>query len=360
MRELDFVGKLFQQNALTRIREHLSGTNYAPLVVELDLTTFCNIKCPECVNRALLNKDEFSKDRLFEILQDMKHSGVRNIILIGGGEPLLYPYLEETLAFCHSLGFDIGLVTNGVLLGAHAEIINDTVKWVRISVDAATPDTYFRCKGINAFDTVINGITKLCGNKKPKVGFSFLIGSTEGNSCNIHELNDAAHLAESIGCDYFELKPMVDQQHFLCCYNTRMLTMINEFIEKSSRLNIPVIYPKSIDHLLKGGGEQQKTYHACLIARYRTLLTPYGVFPCPYKRGVTEKKACNIDMNRSFWETRDRIQRIDACLDPSVDCRFFCIRNESNLLLHTIYELYNSKIDLLQHFKTYDTNDLFI
>jgi MoaA/NifB/PqqE/SkfB family radical SAM enzyme len=57
--------------------------------------------------------------------------GTRSVTITGGGEPLLYPAINETIAVAQKLGIQAGLVTNGTLLDDLAE----RPTWVRISFD---------------------------------------------------------------------------------------------------------------------------------------------------------------------------------------------------------------------------------
>lgn len=59
----------------------------------------------------------------------------------GGGEPTIHPHAKELIEYAQARGLDTALVTNGL----HLDRLGDTAlrtKWLRVSVDAATPDTY--------------------------------------------------------------------------------------------------------------------------------------------------------------------------------------------------------------------------
>ena len=52
----------------------------SPYVVELDPTTACNLACPDCISRDLLNQGYFSRKRLREITKEMVDSGVKAVV----------------------------------------------------------------------------------------------------------------------------------------------------------------------------------------------------------------------------------------------------------------------------------------
>ena len=77
----DFSAKLCQPDVLPRIKEYvhwLSGPdadkaskmpNFAPVSINLDLTTGCNFACDHCVDKEILNKGiRFDHQRLLDSL----------------------------------------------------------------------------------------------------------------------------------------------------------------------------------------------------------------------------------------------------------------------------------------------------
>ena len=77
-------------------------------------------------------------------------------------------------------------------------------RWVGVSVDAATPETYRKLKGEDEFETVIGNLIR--ATKKPgkcDIGFKFLI-----SSINQHEIYAACGLARDIGVRDFHVRPM--------------------------------------------------------------------------------------------------------------------------------------------------------
>lgn len=74
----------------------------------------CNFKCPFCQNSDLVkmqNLREINQDEIFSYLS--KRKGVIDSLCISGGEPTIYPDLEQFIAKIKSLGFLVKLDTNG-------------------------------------------------------------------------------------------------------------------------------------------------------------------------------------------------------------------------------------------------------
>jgi len=85
----------------------------------IEPTTYCQINCPGCY-RGIDKKDHNPKHEVLDSLKKQIDWFVkkRNVqtISIAGGEPLLYPYINELVAYCCSKGLRTMLYTNGVAL----------------------------------------------------------------------------------------------------------------------------------------------------------------------------------------------------------------------------------------------------
>ena len=65
---------------------------WAPLSINLDLTTACNYACTHCIDWDVLNTGvSHEEGRLRASMAEMRSRGLRSVILIGGGEPTIHP-----------------------------------------------------------------------------------------------------------------------------------------------------------------------------------------------------------------------------------------------------------------------------
>ena len=163
--ELNLRKKLHQTSVLERVDQlRAPGPAPAPWVVELDPTTACNLACPDCISRDLLNQGGFERERLRDLAREMVDAGVRAVVLIGGGEPLAHPEAEWVIRHFGENGLQIGVTTNGTLIDRHMDCLAEHASWVRVSVDAASSETFqhFRPspKGVSEFDNVIDILLK--------------------------------------------------------------------------------------------------------------------------------------------------------------------------------------------------------
>jgi len=348
---LDLARKLYQRsiwNDVTTVSQnrHLRR----PLVVELDPTSFCDLSCPECISGPLLNQRRFTTERLGNLAREMVELGVRAVILIGGGEPLLHPGTKEVIRILGSDGIRVGVTTNGTMIHRHLDVLAEFATWTRVSVDAGSAGCYARFRpsrsAKNAFEIVINNMKLLADKKQGAMGFSYLLiarKATNGTlgDHNFDEIVTAALLAKSIGCDYFELKPAYDLEHYLIDQPRDLLNSLIHQIDslfKVSDKTFSVIAPNSLRAVIHGEPRiEPKDYDKCTIAELRTLITPQGAFICPYHRGDSARKYGDptTESIQSMWNSSAR-REVVANTNPSRDCQFHCIRHPSNLELTRI------------------------
>lgn len=132
------------------IDKFLRRERVAPIYVRIKPTNVCNQKCYYCGyandrvfdDRSVDSRESIPWEIMKNTLYEMKEIGVKAVTFSGGGEPLCYPYINETLQIVEDLGIDYSIITNGqALKGETAERLRKA-KWVRISFDSAKKETY--------------------------------------------------------------------------------------------------------------------------------------------------------------------------------------------------------------------------
>ncbi|MEV7778466.1 radical SAM protein [Kitasatospora sp. NPDC088351] len=345
---LDLVSKLYQPSGWPRVLQAAEGAaSDAPLVVDLDPTTFCDLACPECISGKLLNQGRFTPERLAALAEELVSMSVRAVVLIGGGEPLAHRGTRKVLRILGEAGLAVGVVTNGTMIDKNLDELARYASWVRVSMDAGTAGTYglFRPdrKGRSVFDKVVANMRLLAEAKTGALGYSFLVMTRQepdGRVVSNHtEVLQAAELAHDIGCDYFETKAMFDDEHHVIQVSQDLLASVDSQLAEAARLEsdtFQLINSSTLTSLRRHTGPvQPKEYHHCRVAELRTLITPSGVYICSYHRGNPLARIGDAvtDSLPDIWKTSDR-----GIVDPSRDCRFHCARHRSNLELERIAE----------------------
>jgi len=210
--------------------------------------------------------------------------GVKAVILIGGGEPLAHTGTATVISTLGRAGIAIGVVTNGTMIHSQLPGLAEYASWVRVSVDAATTETFrtFRPnrKDVSVFDRVIENMRRLAAVKRGALGYSFLVMVREQDGrpavSNHAEVLQAAELAKDIGCDYFEVKAMFDESHHVVGVAEEVLASVAEQLARARRLqdaDFEIINSSTLDSLQSGDGPvQSKSYHRCGVAELRTLV----------------------------------------------------------------------------------------
>ena len=132
--------------------------------VRLSLTDACNFCCPYCRPAEITPQSQtqlLSVDEWMTVLGAFHRLGVKAVRLTGG-EPLLYPHIEELLTRINQTGWfeDISMTTNGSLLASRAAKLKELgLNRVNISLDSLDSDAFALCVGkANQLDSVLNGI----------------------------------------------------------------------------------------------------------------------------------------------------------------------------------------------------------
>lgn len=119
--------------------------------VRLSLTEACNFACPYCrpnLDMSGLNH-VLTVEEWLPILQAFHELGIRAIRLTGG-EPLLYPYLEELLQEITKRQWfeDISLTTNGSLLVSKVDMLKRAgAQRLNVSLDALSEEQFLVATG---------------------------------------------------------------------------------------------------------------------------------------------------------------------------------------------------------------------
>ena len=110
---------------------------WKPVTFQLAPTAICDFSCDFC---SVQNRDKTLSlpfKWIKKALRDFKSLGAKALELSGGGNPLLYPQINEVIAYAHELGYDIGLISNSINPGQY--LTKESAKkltWYRASLSA--------------------------------------------------------------------------------------------------------------------------------------------------------------------------------------------------------------------------------
>ena len=179
-----------------------------PYHMSIGLLSRCNHNCRWCYVDYAKQNIEMDADVLLVALQEARRIwGLKAVTIVGMGEPTLHPRFPEVVDRIRRLGVEVGLFTNGSrLAGDVARALLDAT-FVRISLDACTPETHQACHGSKDFGEVVANIAAfvaLRGKKAlPTIGIQFA-------ACHLNkgDIVPMARMAEELGVDYLSYKPV--------------------------------------------------------------------------------------------------------------------------------------------------------
>ncbi len=183
-----------------------------PEELYLEVTNRCNLKCTTCPQSWGMSEAsaDLSPERARELLDQLP--SVRRVVLHGIGEPTLNPRLPELIAVVKERGAYALFNTNGLLLrGALLrKLVDSGLDEVRISVDAATPETYQMVRGADMFTRVMANASALAAARNawksstPRISLWMT-----GMKSNIRELPDLVRLSHRAGIDEVYIQRLV-------------------------------------------------------------------------------------------------------------------------------------------------------
>jgi MoaA/NifB/PqqE/SkfB family radical SAM enzyme len=137
-----------------------------------------------------------------ELVVDLNAIGTKSITLTGGGEPLTHPNINAMIKAALHWDLQVGLVTNGIALDKLKE--PESLTFIRVSIDAATPETYHKIKKDDWLFRVMSNISNAI-DRGAFVGLSYVITAD-----NVDEIDKARVMARELGVKYIQFKPSCD------------------------------------------------------------------------------------------------------------------------------------------------------
>ena len=338
----------------------------APLSINLDLTTACNYACDHCIDWDILNSKVRHEDQeLRDSLARMAERGLRSVILIGGGEPTLYPGFASIVEFLKGLGLSVAVVSNGSRgdrLLAAAPFFTEG-DWIRLSLDSGSNEVFRRMHNPSSktltLDEICSWMPKIkAANPAVQLGFSFVItwkGGSRGDVKiieNIHEMAMAAKRASDAQFDYISYKPFLERQQDGAevmdpakseAELKAVIARIQNNLEEARSIVRPgfrVLASTNLRVLMAGTWrDYTKQPRMCHMQMLRQVVTPLGTFNCPAHRGVEKAQLGG----KELWQVPAAAQHATGRLldgfDASHECReVTCLYNSTNWWLEELVE----------------------
>jgi len=186
-----------------------------PITISLELVNRCNLDCIMCLeNQHTQPRAELSLDDIKRILDEGQANKMPSIELGLGSEVMMYKDIKEVVKLVKKAGIlDVFFSTNGILLNDEIieAIIDNKITRVKISLDAATEETYKKIRrGAPSLKITEDNIKKIISWKKKKnsrlpiIRLSFIV-----MDINKHEITKFIDKWKN-EVDYIDFQKLID------------------------------------------------------------------------------------------------------------------------------------------------------
>ncbi|MCD4664254.1 MAG: radical SAM protein [Bacteroidales bacterium] len=207
--------------------------------IEIETSTKCNLNCIMCKmsERTKINKNKLlSFDDACYFFNEIK---APRVTLSHNGEPFLNPEIFRIINYIYKKGSWTSVTTNfSFLPGSPKDLVKSGLNILKISLDAATPETYNKIRKNSDFDSIIKTIKNLLlekeklSSKNPLIRLGFVIQEQ-----NYKEIDLFVRLAANLGIKFvrfYMLHPMTDSILPI----TFRLPLLQEKIHNAKRISL--------------------------------------------------------------------------------------------------------------------------
>jgi MoaA/NifB/PqqE/SkfB family radical SAM enzyme len=334
-----------------RVNDWLSGVDVYPIYSEISPAGACNHRCTYCALDYMEYQHRFLDTAVLKKrLTEMGRLGVKSVMYAGEGEPFLHKDIAEIINHTKASGIDVAITSNGVLFTDKlVDAALSSITWIKVSINAATPETYAKIHRTNAsdFDKVIRNISAAVKKRSSKglkttIGMQLILLPE-----NVNEAVLLAKKAKDIGADYLVIKSYsqhlksLTQEYKDFKYSDYL--HIKDDLEKISGGGFDVVFRSNAMSKLE---DEKRRYERCLALPFWSYIDAGGgVWGCSAYLG-DERFLFGSIMESTFeeiWkgEKRKKLMEYVAKELDTCECRKNCRMDEVNRYL---WELKNPSL----------------
>ncbi len=341
------MGLLYTQYKMFHFKDKIDSlprelvTAPPPLHVRIKPTNVCNHDCWFCaykdsnmqLGKDMVERDFIPESKMLEIIDDCAEMGVKAITFSGGGEPLVYKYMPQTLRKLVETPIAFATLTNGARLkGEVAELFAKYGTWVRVSMDGYDNESYkkFRSTGKGEFDKIITNMEafKKIGGKC-YLGVSFIVGQE-----NYQAIYAMSKILSEIGVDSLKISPTItsNESEATNAYHAKIYNEVKEQVARAkadfgSRLEIYDSYHYQLESF-------EKSYTWCPYSQMLMVIgADLGIYPCQDKAYNIEEALLGSLKDISFKQWWAENKEAFFKIDPSKVCNHHCVSDNKNKVI---------------------------
>jgi len=295
-------------------------------ILLFEITQKCNAKCDHCGSRCDINSEEIlTKEEILGVFRDVKKNiGTNVMINISGGEPLMRKDLFEIMEEASAMGFDWGMVSNGVLINDSviAKMKKSGMKTITVSIDGMRENHENLRHLPGSFDIIINNIKKLLA-----ADFLDVVQVTfTSNKKNYKDFPALYELLDSIGVDSIRtsfIDPIgrAEDNKELLLGRREMMQLINYTNKINRQKRTPIIW--GCCHFL--GNKLNNREFECFTGIWSASILYNGdIFVCPNVPRRPELIQGNIkkDLFSEVWKNKYEWFRNKPLPEKCRECKY--------------------------------------
>lgn len=244
--------------------------------IHIELTTKCPFACKQCYQHA--QNEELSLQQVKSFLKEAEKLKVFQIA-IGGGEPMVYPYLKEVLMMLQQTEMAVTITSSGynMTMQKLRELKYYGIQHIQISLNGM--DKTINTQSRQGYDDAILALKNLS-----KMGISFGINFVARKD-NIHQLKRIILFANQLQADNVNIlryKPSkYEKYEEIALDEEEHKWMANEIIkwkQKGIRTKIKIDSAYAMLYWYIYPRKQENSYYGCSAAKKFIAITAKGTF----------------------------------------------------------------------------------
>ncbi len=332
-----------------KLKSFLEDKITSPIYIRIKPTNKCNHNCEFCsynpvtgdlaVRDELNRTDEIPREKMLEILDDLKDIGVKAITYSGGGEPLIYPHISEIMQKTLDCGINLSIITNGQELnGKKAELLSHA-NWVRISSDASDAESFSKIRKVpkDYFYKLASNIENFAKIKNPKceLGINFVVHKNNSN-----QVYRSVEHFKDLGCNHVKITPMWIS-NFREYHESISESVLEQTVKaredfQDENFNVYDTYKGDFS----GTSVSERNYNRCYIMQTVPVIAANRkVYFCHDKAYASDGILGSIK-DKSFkdlWFSKEAAE-IFRKFDPKEKCRHHCANDSKNTLINGLVD----------------------
>lgn len=337
-----------------KLQQYLDGKDITPIHIDMGIHKWCNIRCVYCYGiKQKPTKQYIPEDRLLMLAEDAKDAGIKSLAIIGDGEPTLNKGLYSFVTRAKTLGLDVSVATNGLLLDDEKiATLTRNLTWLRFNISAVYD--YDRVMGapkgsIYKFESVV----------QKAVGWGEFYGCTIGLQMVLipqcfDEIIPLAQRAVQWGVDYLVIKQYSDPVGIplevdLSRYKEaeKVLKIAEEMSNEKTRIIVKWSAMADSVHITN---DSVWGFDRCIDLPFIFQISgDGGCYPCGYLFGNADYSYGNIVQQRlsEILKSKRYSEVISKVADTPLEklCKGQCRHSETNKFVDRIKKVYKGDLE---------------